>query len=345
MIQTSTKQRRFDHLYFGPACLFRISLFGFRASLLTLALLATASSGCTWLRSFRVFQPQVANPPPVVFQGNPTRDQVIAAVNANTARVQTLKSEGTMTLAGLPALHAEIAVERPQKFRFRAGTQLFGPKVDLGSNEELFWFWVQLSPQPGVFYARHDQFAVSSARQMIPLEPRELIQALGLVELDPVGQVEGPVPLGSDQLELRVRTPSPAGDFTRMLYLHHQYAWVLEQHLYGPRGEHLATTKASEFEFDPIAGVSLPREISVQVPDGQLAFGLSLSRHTINQPGLVAPDTFELPQDQLANYPFYDIASPNFVPPGGAPAQPTSTVPPRTSEINSGYPERYRGYR
>jgi hypothetical protein len=307
-------------------------------------IVTAASSGCNWLRNFRVFQPQMANPPPVVFQATPTRDQVIAAVNANTARVQTLKSQGTMSIAGVPALHAEVAVERPRKFRFRAGTNLLGPEVDLGSNDELFWFWVQRSPQPGVFYARHDQFAYSRARQAIPIEPQALIEALGLVELDPVGQVEGPVPLGSDRLEMRVRTQTAAGDFTRVLYLHHQYAWVLEQHLYGPQGEHLATTKASAFEFDPVAGVSLPREISVNVPN-ELAFGLSLSRHTINQPGLVGPETFELPQDQLANYQFYDIAAPNFVPPGAPPTQPASASPLRTSNTDAPSRERYRGYR
>lgn len=346
MIQTSCASSRFGHWDLSHSSLFRISKFGFRASLLAVALTClSACPGCNWLRNFRVFQPHAANPPPVVFQATPTRDQVITAVNANTSRVQTLQSQGSMSIAGVPALSAEIAVERPRRFRFRAGTSLLGPELDLGSNDELFWFWAQRSPQPGVFYARHDQFAASRARQMIPVEPATLVEALGLVELDPLGQVEGPVPLGTDRLEMRVRTPTAAGEFTRVLYLHHQYAWVLEQHLYGPRGELLATTKASQYEFYPAAGVSLPHEISVQVPDGQLAFTLNLSRHTINQPGLAGSEVFELPQDQLASYQFYDIASPNFVPPGIAPSQPASATPPRMSRAEDGYPERYRGYR
>lgn len=344
MIETSRVASRFDHSYFGPSYLFRISEFGFRASLLAgFLLIASASSGCSWLKSFRIHQPHVDNPPPVAFQALPTRDQVIAAVNANTSRVQTLHSQGSMSIAGVPALSAEIAVEQPRKFRFRAGTSLLGQELDLGSNDELFWFWAQRSPEPGVFYARHDQFAVSRARQMIPIEPAMLVEALGLVELDPSGQVEGPAPLGSDRLEMRVRTATAAGEFTRVLYLHNQYAWVLEQHLYGPQGQHLATAKASDYEYYFAAGVSLPHEISLQVPDGQLAFSLTLPRHTINQLTVDAT-TFDLPQEQLANYQFYDIASPNFVPPGGTPAQPASANP-RTSRADGGYPERYRGYR
>lgn len=315
-----------------------------RVTLVAIAVaVAPSFSGCTWLKSFRVFQPHVENPPPVVFQATPTRDQVIATVNANTSRVQTLHSQGSMSIAGVPALTAEIAVERPRRFRFRAGTGLLGPELDLGSNDELFWFWAQRSPEPGVFYARHDQFAVSRARAMIPVEPATLVEALGLVELDPNGQVEGPVPLGSDRLEMRVRTPTAAGEFIRVLYLHHQYAWVVEQHLYGPQGQLLATTKADEYEYYPTVGVSLPHEISVQVPDGQLAFSLNLPRHSINQPGAIDPATYDLPQEQLANYQFYDIASPNFVPPGGPPTQPAS-VQPRTSRTDVPYRERYRGY-
>ena len=344
MLQTNGNPSRFDHLVFEPSYLFRFPHFGFRACIFAATIVAVTSSGCTWLRSFRPFQPHVANPPPVVFQGGPTRDQVIAAVNANTNRVQTLQSQGTMSIAGVPALTAEVAIERPRRFRFRAGTSLLGPEVDLGSNDELFWFWVQRSPEPGVFFARHDQFASSRARQMVPLEPSTLVEALGLLELDPLGQVEGAVPLGSDRLEMRVRTPAAAGEFTRVLYLHHQYAWVLEQHLYGPQGQLLATTKASEYEYYPAVGASLPHEISVEVPDGQLAFSLSLPRHTINQPLIGGPETFDLPQDQLATYQFYDIAAPNFIPPGATPAQPASTMSPRTSRADDGYPERYRGF-
>ena len=350
MIETSCERRRFGHLNFVHWFLFgagyrRDAVVGLRfgASPWIAAVVLIACPGCNWLKSFRIHQPPVANPPPAVFQSTPTRDQVIAAVNANTSRLQTLHSQGSMSIAGVPALSAEIAVERPRKFRFRAGTSLLGQELDLGSNDELFWFWAQRNPQPGVFYARHDQFAGSRARQMIPVEPATLVEALGLIDLDPSGQIEGPAPLGSDRLEMRVRTPTAAGQFIRVLYLHNQYAWVLEQHLYGPQGQHLATVKAADFEYYPDAGISLPHEIDVQVPDGQLAFSLTLPRHTINQL-TVDPTTFELPQEQLANYQFYDIASPNFNPPGGPAVQPASTTP-RTSRADDGHKERYRGYR
>ena len=37
----------------------------------------------------------------------------------------------------------------------RRRTALTGPEVDLGSNDELFWFWVRRNEPPAVYFARH----------------------------------------------------------------------------------------------------------------------------------------------------------------------------------------------
>ena len=91
---------------------------------------------------------------------------------------------------------ANIALERPRRFRLRADTMITGPEVDLGSNDELFWFWVRRSPEPAVYFCRHDQFSSSVARQVLPVEPEWLIDALGVATLDPAGDHSGPVAVG-----------------------------------------------------------------------------------------------------------------------------------------------------
>ena len=45
---------------------------------------------------------------------------------------------------------------------------------------------------PAVYYCRHDQFAASQARQMVPFEPAWLIEALGVAEIDPGLPHQGP---------------------------------------------------------------------------------------------------------------------------------------------------------
>ncbi len=131
---------------------------------------------------------------PVVLGPEATLEDVIRVVNANSARVQQVQSSGaTLNVEGLPTLQASYALERPRRLRLRAElSRLSGSELDLGSNDEIYWMWVKRSDQPAVYWGRHDEYAQSSAREILPVPPEWLIEALGVVELDPTGQHEGP---------------------------------------------------------------------------------------------------------------------------------------------------------
>ena len=298
-------------------------------------------SGCrshTWLRR------SGGDPPPIAFSALPTPTEAVAAVNANTNRVQSLQTQGaTVSIPGAPSIGADIAVERPHRLRMRAKTQLLGPELDLGSNDELFWFWAARMPGSSVYFARHDQFATSRGRQMLAVEPAWLIEAIGLVEIDPASVIEGPYADGSDRVKLRTTLGSAGGQYTRLLILHNRYAWVLEQHVYDERNQLLASARNSGHEYHSVDGVSLPRRIEVEVPQGLLRLQLDVDRWAINQPLVEGAATFELPRNQLSNYPFVDIADPSFVPPAGSTAaQPSS---PRAAQQSSGdLSRRLRGF-
>ena len=96
---------------------------------------------------------------------NPTLGDVVQVVNDNTAKIRSLyTTDATMTVPGAPALRANLAVERPRRLRLRAETAITGAEVDMGSNDELFWFWIRRNPPPTLYHCRHDKFASSAAR-------------------------------------------------------------------------------------------------------------------------------------------------------------------------------------
>jgi hypothetical protein len=292
--------------------------------------LALSLSGCNWNRWFR--QPDRYVPPPQVFQAEPTREELIAKINDNTSRINTLQASGSMSIPGVPtSLNTELAFERPQNLRFRAGTRFTGQEIDLGSNNELFWFWANQDPSKALYYARHEQFAQSRARQAIPVEPSWLKEAFGLIELDPSGQIEGPIPAG-DKVQLRVRQQTGAGEVMKVLVLDKKRGVVVEQQLFDPKGQLLGIAKASEHEFHQLDGAALPHKIDVEIPAAKLQFQLVLDQHVINRP-IAGANTFELPTAQLSSARPVDIADPNFVP-VGQPAMSTSAQP-RTSAIPS----------
>ena len=299
-------------------------------SLLLLGLLVTSSAGCHWNRWFRR---NVSEPTPIAFTAMPTRDEVLHAVNANSSRITSLQTQGaTVSIPGVPSIGADIALEKPRKFRFRAGTNLLGAELDMGSNDELFWFWAQRAPRSDVFFARHDQFATSRGRQMLAVEPSWLIEALGIVEIDPASVIEGPTLAADDRVQLKTLVNSSSGQYTRLLHVHKKFAWILEQHLLDAGGQIVASARASQHEYYPLDGVSLPQKIDISAPQSQLQFQLVVDRYAINQPFADAQTLFELPRSQLQNYPFVDIADPSFVPPG---ASAPVSLPPLSRAPNS----------
>ncbi len=300
---------------------------------------ALALSGCNWNRFFR--QPERYVQPPQVFQAQPTREELIAKINDNTSRVQTLQSSGSLSIPKLPSLSTEVAFERPRNLRFKAGTRFTGPEIDLGSNNELFWFWANQDPSKALYFARHEQFAASRAHQAIPVEPSWLKEAIGLIELDPSGPIEGPIPAG-DKVQLRVRQQTGAGEFTKILLMDAKKGVVVEQQLYDPKGQLLGTAKASEHEFHQLDGVTLPHKIDIDIPQARLQFQLVLDQHVINRP-ISGDNPFDLPTAQLAGARPIDIADPSFVPANSQPTTPTG-APPRTSAIPASTPGNIRGF-
>ena len=116
-----------------------------------------------------------------------TLEQVIQAVNQNTRADSDLREQlGHAERAELA--HAAGQHRLPAAAGFplagRDGS-LSGAEVDLGSNDQLFWYWVRRDQPPAVYFCRHEQFAASRARQAIPIDPYWLIEALGVVGFRP----------------------------------------------------------------------------------------------------------------------------------------------------------------
>jgi hypothetical protein len=255
-------------------------------------------------------------------------DQIMTSVNDNTARVQSAQAtQATLHIPGAPGLRANLAMQSPGRLRLRADGPLTGPELDLGSNDELFWLWVRRNQPPALMFCRHEQFATSNARQIIPIEPQWLIEAAGLARLEPNLPHEGPFPVRGGRVEIRSRLPSMQGELTKITVVDEWTGTVLEQHLYDAQGQRLATAITSRHKRDPQSGAALPRTIEVQWPTAQMSFRLEVSDWLVNG---IAPDNFALwAKPQYEGYPDLDLADPRvqFAAPGSssAPASPPGT--------------------
>src|SRR5262245_25941002 len=242
------------------------------ATLFAVAILLSAS-GATCQRQLMVNPFAAAGPaPPQVLPPIATRDQIIAAVNQNSSRIQSLTATGvTITIPdvlGLPLLSGNIAAQRPGRFRLTAGT-IAGQEMDIGSNDELFWMWVRRNQPPAVYYCRHDRFANSNIRQVMPVEPSWLLAAIGIVDIDPASVFDGPLPSarGQGTVELRSWLPSASGRLQRVTVIDARRAWVIEQDIYDQSGTMLlASARADSHRYYEREHVSLPDRVTIQLP-------------------------------------------------------------------------------
>jgi hypothetical protein len=310
-----------------------------RRLLLQLIVLATLlpTSGATCSR-FRRADDALA---PAAFLTPPTLDEIIYAVNANSGRVRALQTDSaSLSSQGYPSLRASIAVEPPRRFRLRAS--FLGPELDVGSNDDQFWFWAKSSPEPGVYFARYDQLQSSSVQQLVPVEPAWLIEAFGLVHLEPGGQHEGPVARGDGMLEVRSRVGA-MGQFVRTILIDNKYGWVVQQQVTDTAGRIVAAAKAGNHRFYPEAGASLPHHVEVHIPRAQLTFAIDVSQYSVNQLAGDPAQLWGLPQMEgynllnLAESPLADSAP-------WAPSPPTPLSPDASLPAQVGFQPQYRGY-
>jgi hypothetical protein len=251
---------------------------------------------------------------PAAFAAPPTLDEIIYAVNANTNRVQQLHTDSaSLSLPGFPSLRATVQLEREQRFRLKA--KFIGPELDIGSNDELFWFWAKHNREPLVFYASHRDFAASPSRSMFPVDPHWLIEALGLVQLEPGGMHEGPFTRDDGNVEIRTRLMRPAGEMTRVLVIDRRYGWILEQHLLDATGRTVASSRTSGHTFESSAGVSLPHRIEIEMPDAQLSLTIEVTSYEINSLYGSPDQLWAMPR--FEGFTPVNIAAPQFAPSAG----------------------------
>jgi hypothetical protein len=253
----------------------------------TVALFAGSGASCQRPITFNPFTP--AGPAaPQVLPENASREQIIEAVNRNSSRIQSITATSASIsipdTMNLPLLTANIAAERPGRVRITAGTALTGQELDMGSNDQLFWMWVRRNQPPAVYFCRHDQFANSAIRQMMPVEPAWLLSAIGMTELNPANIIAGPTPAGGGTVELRSVMPSASGTLQRLPVIDARRAWVVGQYVYDPSGRTLlASAVAESHTYYPTEQVSLPQKISLSLPTTGLALKIDMGAVQINR--------------------------------------------------------------
>jgi hypothetical protein len=283
-----------------------------RAVALMVVAAALASTGAACPQALRGYQVGTL-PLPRTLPAQPTLDQIIATVHDNTQRVRSyMAPQAVLIVPGVPRLSAQVASEPPRRFRLRAQTAVTGSELDIGSNDDLFWLWIRRHQPPVMLYCRHDQYAQSSARRLLPIRAEWMPELLGLVQFRPEDRHDGPFPLPDGRIEIRTRIASAGGADGEMLkstILDGTTGLVLEQHLFTVAGERLASARTTKHRVDPQSGAALPRFVEVSWPTSGIEFQLEISAISTNVPASDPGQLWQMPAYE--GYQPIDLADPS----------------------------------
>jgi hypothetical protein len=278
---------------------------------LVLLVASVASSGASCPQVLRGYQVGTM-PLPRTLPAQPSLEQIIAAVHDNTQRVRSCAAtQAVLVVPGVPRLSARVACEPPRRFRLQAQTAITGPELDIGSNDDLFWLWLRQHKPPIVAFCRHDQYAQSAARRLLPIRADWMPEILGLVTFRPEDRHQGPFPLPDGRIEVRSTIDSPEGELLKSTILDGTTGLVSEQHLFTSTGERLASVRTSRHRVDPPSGAALPHLVEVSWPVSGVDFKIEISSITTNTSSGDPGQLWQMPA-----YPGFepvDLADPSVV--------------------------------
>ncbi len=218
-------------------------------------------------------------------------------VNQNAAHVQSLyASDVKIKGSRLPTVSAKLAYAARRRFRLMAETALTGVEVDLGSNDELFWFWAKRSDPPALFFCRHDRYQTSAASQLVPIDPQWVIDSMGLATLDLRMRHNGPLAMGDGRFSVETLLPRPDGTWTRTMIIDTELGTVVEQHLRDPLGRLVTSSIASEHRRDVLNEVTLPGHIELSWPVANFTLAIDVKDWEINYPDQRPAELWQMPQ-------------------------------------------------
>ena len=155
-----------------------------------LALLVPFVLGCSLLPGVR---DNVKPPTPTAAPGlMPTVASLVEYLNQESGRVQNLRASVDIDAKGggqSIGLSGRIAAQKPLGFRLMADV-LGKSAVDIGSNNDEFWYWISQDKPPYLYHCSYKDLARGKVNVPFPFQPDMVLAALGIAEYDIKGKYE-----------------------------------------------------------------------------------------------------------------------------------------------------------
>jgi hypothetical protein len=257
--------------------------------ILGLCLLPALLGGCNSTR-WNWLHPEQNNKPAGAAAANISAASLVDYLKDNAGRIRSVQVDSVdiTCKVGLQSfgLRGRLMTEKPRNFRM-TGKIIGNDAVDLGSNNDEFWFWIAKNEPPYQMYCPYKD--LHEARSLpIPFQPEWIMETLGL---GPYGPADRYLPLEQqgDSLNLIEKARSPQGTPVRKVIV------VKNREVRSPApqvtaflllddatGKEICSAHVSQTQVDRATGAILPRRLELRWPAQRLTLSMILDDVTVN---------------------------------------------------------------
>jgi len=278
-----------------------------------LALILAGGLGCASLD--KILKPAKDAKPGPVNEEMPSAQQMVEYLNDNARRIQAIQcnsvaidcKQGNQNAPGLDGM---VVLQKPNMFRLKA--KVLGQNaVDLGSNQEEFWYWISKADPPYVFHCSHAAMAAGQVRMPFPFQPEMILAAMGIAEYDHNKPYE--VRPKGQYAELVERVNSPQGKaIARVTVFQRAPAQagkpqVLGHYLQDETGKVICSVQVQDIQVVRQTGAVLPQKVVFQWPEQQVEMTMRFGEFVNTE---ITPDRSAalFSRRDLGNLPGFDLA-------------------------------------
>lgn len=258
------------------------------AGVTCLLTLLALGGGCSSLRMGNLVRgPENTKPPGEV----PTVASLVNYLNDNAGRVKSLRvGELDLTCTqGLQSfgLRGKMIAEKQRNFRMSADS--FGNRVvDLGSNEQEFWYWISKAQPPYQVYCSYKDLNEGKVKHMpFPFQPDWVMESMGMGPYGPPERYT--LEHDSDTLRLVEKSRSPQGQPVKKVIVFKRrpqqppYPQVTDYLLIDETSnKEICSAKISEVQIDRTTGATLPRRLELRWPAEKVKLGMKFDDVAVN---------------------------------------------------------------
>jgi hypothetical protein len=250
---------------------------------------------------------------------SPQAAALVQQLNENSQRIQALECrnlsiDAKVRLQPNIGLEGQMSCQKGKNFRMVA-TFMGKQAVDMGSNDQEFWYWISRAEPPYLVHCSYQDLpsVAAAGRMPFPFQPEWIMETFGMSDYDPSSkyEVNGNNPKTIDLIQ---QTVSSQGQPVRKVVVFSRPTststrpQVIAYLLQDPNGKEICSAHITQTQYDQKTGATVPRQVTLSWPAEHMEMRMTLDRIQVNNPVDRDRAAALFTRPHLANVPTYDLA-------------------------------------